>query len=34
MKIMVVKELTFDTAHWLPGYDGVCSNIHKHIGMP
>jgi len=29
-KITVVKEFTFDAAHYLPGYDGKCSNLHGH----
>lgn len=29
-KIIVAKELTFDAAHHLPGYDGPCSNVHGH----
>ncbi len=28
--IMVVKEFTFDAAHFLPGYDGKCGRIHGH----
>jgi 6-pyruvoyltetrahydropterin/6-carboxytetrahydropterin synthase len=28
--ITVVKEFTFDAAHWLPGYNGPCSNLHGH----
>lgn len=30
MKIMVVKEFTFDAAHHLPDYDGPCQNLHGH----
>jgi 6-pyruvoyltetrahydropterin/6-carboxytetrahydropterin synthase len=30
MKLMVVKEFTFDSAHWLPGYPGMCKNTHGH----
>ena len=28
--VTVVKEFTFDAAHFLPGYDGPCANIHGH----
>ena len=28
--IMVVKEFTFDSAHYLPNYDGPCSRLHGH----
>jgi 6-pyruvoyltetrahydropterin/6-carboxytetrahydropterin synthase len=28
--IMVVKEFTFDAAHMLPGYDGLCADLHGH----
>ena len=28
--ITVVKEFTFDAAHWLPGYAGQCANLHGH----
>ena len=28
--ITVVKEFTFDAAHYLPNYDGPCSNLHGH----
>lgn len=27
---LVVKEMTFDAAHILPGYDGQCKNLHGH----
>lgn len=30
MQITVVKEFTFDAAHWLPGYHGPCGNLHGH----
>ncbi len=30
MKLTVVKEVTFDAAHQLPGYDGPCQHIHGH----
>lgn len=30
MKITVVKEFTFDAAHYLPEYDGPCRNLHGH----
>jgi|SRR6056297_3493629 len=30
MKITVVKEFTFDAAHYLPEYDGKCKNLHGH----
>ncbi len=29
-KITVVKEFTFDSAHYLPDYDGPCSALHGH----
>jgi len=29
-QITVVKEFTFDAAHYLPGYDGACANLHGH----
>lgn len=28
--IPVVKEFTFDAAHFLPNYDGPCKNMHGH----
>ena len=28
--ITVVKEFTFDAAHWLPGHPGLCANLHGH----
>lgn len=28
--ITVVKEFTFDAAHYLPGYKGLCQNLHGH----
>ena len=30
MKIRVTKVFTFDMAHALHGYDGLCKNIHGH----
>ena len=30
MKITVVKEFSFDAAHHLPGYNGMCANVHGH----
>lgn len=30
MQAMVVKEFTFAAAHWLPGYNGPCRNLHGH----
>ena len=30
MKITVVKEFTFDAAHYLPGYNGKCNRPHGH----
>lgn len=30
LKITVVREFTFDAAHWLPDYDGKCQNLHGH----
>ena len=30
MEITIVKEFTFDAAHFLPGYDGPCANLHGH----
>lgn len=30
MHALVVKEFTFAAAHWLPGYDGPCKNLHGH----
>lgn len=29
-QVTVVKEFTFDAAHFLPGYEGPCSDIHGH----
>lgn len=29
-KIMVVKQITFDSAHYLPDYNGPCKNMHGH----
>lgn len=28
--IRVSKEFRFEAAHFLPGYDGLCANIHGH----
>ena len=30
MQLTVVKEFTFDAAHYLPEYDGKCANLHGH----
>jgi len=30
MILEVVKECSFDAAHFLPGYDGKCGRIHGH----
>lgn len=30
MKIRLTKEFSFEMAHFLPGYDGLCSNVHGH----
>jgi len=30
MKIEVVKEFTFDSAHFLPGHKGKCKETHGH----
>lgn len=30
MKTSVCKVFTFDAAHYLPGYDGKCRNLHGH----
>ena len=30
MILEVVKECSFDAAHFLPGYDGKCNKIHGH----
>lgn len=29
-EVTVVKEMTFDSAHYLPEYDGLCCNMHGH----
>lgn len=29
-RITVVKEFSFDSAHYLPEYDGPCRNMHGH----
>ena len=28
--ITVVKEFSFEAAHYLPGYKGACANLHGH----
>lgn len=28
--IRLTKEFSFEMAHFLPGYDGLCSNVHGH----
>lgn len=28
--IRITKEFNFEAAHFLPGYDGLCANIHGH----
>lgn len=30
MRIEVVKQFTFDAAHYLPNYRGKCANLHGH----
>jgi 6-pyruvoyltetrahydropterin/6-carboxytetrahydropterin synthase len=30
LKLLVVKEFTFAAAHYLPGYEGKCANLHGH----
>ncbi len=30
MRILVTKEFEFDSAHYLPGYDGDCQRMHGH----
>ncbi len=30
MEITVVKEFTFDAAHYLPNHPGKCKNLHGH----
>ena len=30
MKATVVKRVSFDAAHFLPGYRGKCANMHGH----
>lgn len=30
MKMKVVKRMSFAAAHYLPGYDGKCANLHGH----
>lgn len=29
-RIRVTKEFHFEAAHFLPGYDGLCANLHGH----
>jgi len=29
-EVLVVREFRFDAAHYLPGYKGLCSNLHGH----
>ena len=29
-KIRITKKFTFETAHAIHGYDGLCKNIHGH----
>ena len=29
-RIRITKEFHFEAAHFLPGYDGLCANIHGH----
>ena len=29
-QVYVVKEFRFEAAHYLPGYDGLCKNMHGH----
>ena len=30
MMFEVVKEVTFDAAHYIPNYDGPCGRMHGH----
>ena len=30
MKLSVCKTFTFDSAHYLPNYEGKCKNLHGH----
>jgi 6-pyruvoyltetrahydropterin/6-carboxytetrahydropterin synthase len=30
MRVSVTKIVTFDSAHYLPGYEGKCANMHGH----
>lgn len=30
MKVRITKEFSFEASHFLPGYDGLCANIHGH----
>ena len=29
-RIRLTKEFRFETGHALPGYDGLCRNVHGH----
>ncbi len=29
-KMLIAKEFTFDSAHKLPNYNGLCANLHGH----
>lgn len=29
-RIRLTKEFRFEAAHFLPGYDGLCANVHGH----
>ena len=30
IEVRVVREFTFEAAHFLPGYDGPCAHMHGH----
>ncbi len=30
MSVRITKEFSFEASHFLPGYDGLCANIHGH----
>jgi len=30
MQAIAAKKISFDAAHWLPDYDGKCSQVHGH----
>jgi 6-pyruvoyltetrahydropterin/6-carboxytetrahydropterin synthase len=30
LKLTVIKRFEFEYAHYLPGYDGPCANLHGH----